>query len=668
MNRKSADWIVEHRRGILILALILSVVCAGLMLRVRIVTDMTEYLPATSQMKQGVDKMAEEFADLSMPSTIRVMFGDLADEQKQQIADELRAMEDVTSVSKRESDEGSYTLYTVSTFLPYASEKETALETAIEERYADLGVVVRNDDTAMDSVVPLPVIATAIVILFVTLFVLCASWVEPFLFLGTIGIAIVLNMGTNIIQGSVSQTTYAIAALIQLVLSMDYSIILMSRYRQEKEEMPHPLTEEDRREAMKRALMHAFSSVASSGFTTVVGLLMLVFMRFRIGLDLGIVLGKGVFLSMVCVLTILPALILYFDHPIERLAKKVPSFPTGALASFSYRFRRPMALLFVALFVFAWVMQSRSDTSYYLSMDDPIAEVFDSSNPIVVLYGNEDEGKVGTMLKELEGDERVASVTSIATMTPDSDEDGGLLGGLLQWATKTALSSQLKGETCSLAVLYLDLPAESEDTTTFLNELTGSLDAAVNTGYYLVGESVMVYEMQQTFSRELLLITILTAASIFLVVLFTFRNVLIGLILVMIVQCGVYLTVMTTSIIGYDMYYLALLVVQCILMGATVDYGILFTNYYREMRRTQDIQQALASTYQHCLDTILTSAVFMILGTGAIGASPADPTIAQICQTISIGVTCTTLLILFVLPGMLGGLDRFIIDKKSGSR
>ena len=131
----------------------------------------------------------------------------------------------------------------------------------------------------------------------------------------------------------------------------------------------------------------------------------------------------------------------------------------------------------------------------------------------------------------------------------------------------------------------------------------------------------------------------------------------------LLVQCGVFLTVSTTWLLGYKMYYLALLIVQCILMGATVDYGILFTNYYREMRWDRGIKEALKETYQRSIHTILTSALFMVIVTGAIGFSPIEPTIAQICLSISLGAASATILVIFILPGILAALDRFVVRK-----
>ena len=173
----------------------------------------------------------------------------------------------------------------------------------------------------------------------------------------------------------------------------------------------------------------------------------------------------------------------------------------------------------------------------------------------------------------------------------------------------------------------------------------------------------MVYEMQNSFDKELLIITLLTALSIFIVVAITFRSLAIPLILVLIVQCGVFITSSVIGLQGNSIFYLALLIVECILMGATIDYGILFTNYYREMRQTMDVKEALIAAYKGSIHTILTSGSIMVFVTAIIGPFYGNPTVEQIISTLSIGCLSAIILILFILPGILVLCDRWVIKK-----
>ena len=1073
--KRIAGWIVDGHNFVLLFMLIIAVLCGFLIPKVEINTDMTKYLPDNSQMSQGLEIMKENFGNMSTSQTIRVMFKDLNAEQITATKSYLESIENVDSVSyvadSPDYNKDGYTKFVVNTSFTYGSPEEVGIEKAIKTAFSSYEMELMNDNTSsMD--MPWGMVIVAIILLFIILFIMSGSWFEPVLFMATVGIAVVINMGTNIVLGSVSQITMSIAAILQLVLSMDYSIILMNRYRQEKAKF------DDNEEAMKVAWRGAFSSVTSSGMTTVIGLSMLVFMSFKIGMDLGLVLAKGVLLSMICVLTILPALILMFDSVIENTEKKELHIPMGLISRFQYKMRKPIVIFFVVLFVASFIGQNFSKTVYSLSPEDPIADVFTPSNPIVALYHNEDEEKMAALAEELEKDENVKSVLSYSTtlgreftsqgmvdmidgmgipMSIDSSllnviyynyYDGKLLpmsasefmnfisdeivtnpafsgfigadmtqnlsklktfsnakdlttpknsqelasvfgmnaddlkqtfilyysknGGvdygkmtMKQFAdfvvndvstnpryanmfdeeTKTQLTklseftdkeavtkklspdemanvmgiskdnvlllyaynyeylktsgnvvydnviadyvawnivecphkmsvqelvnfvddnkstfssmmepeqlaqlstgkkvinatvsgkaytpsqmagivgfdvtqikqlyllyicnygntdgwklsvqnfvnfvdgnvlnnkdyagyidadsasslksakalinavvsgkkyeagemakifgglsedlnestvemlylyssslknsnpewkltiremfryvsedmindqrfsaimddnkkneilgmksqlddgiNQLLGENYSLMMIETSLPTESGKTTQFMAKITDTFDKSLENKVYLIGNTPMSYEMEQSFDKEFLFITLLTAVAIFIVVLFTFRSVLIPAVLVLLVQCGVYVTMSVNGLAGYSMYYLAVLIVQCILMGATIDYGILYTNYYRESRKTMDIKGAILSAYNGSIHTILTSGLVMILVTGAVGFSPVDPTIAQICRIISIGALSATLLILFVLPGLVATCDRVITRTKKDKK
>ncbi|MCM1181652.1 MAG: MMPL family transporter [Clostridium sp.] len=223
---------------------------------------------------------------------------------------------------------------------------------------------------------------------------------------------------------------------------------------------------------------------------------------------------------------------------------------------------------------------------------------------------------------------------------------------------------QLVSEKYARMIINTGYAEESPETTAFLSDLMRECSENLSGDVYFIGNSVMNYEMQQIFDSELLFITLLVAIAIFLIVALTFRSVFIPLILVLVVQCGVYATISVIGLQGDSIYYLALLIVECILMGATIDYGILFTNYYCENRKTLPVKEALTAAYTGSTHTILTSGLILILVTAIVGNFFAEPTVSAIVKTVSIGALCATLLILFVLPGVLAVCDRLIIRKK----
>ena len=258
----------------------------------------------------------------------------------------------------------------------------------------------------------------------------------------------------------------------------------------------------------------------------------------------------------------------------------------------------------------------------------------------------------------------VDKVINDARFIPFIDED--MKASLLE--NKTALEDgkkQLVGDEYSRLVITTTYSNESEATTAFLNSIEDYAKGNMSGKVYLIGESAMTHEMQRIFDTELTFITLLTALAIFLIVMFTFRSLSIPLILVLLVQCGVYITVTVTGILSGEIYYLALLIVECILMGATIDYGILFTNYYCESRKTLNVKEALAKAYEGSIHTIMTSGLVLVIVTAIVGGMFEDATVASIVRTISIGSFCAIMLIIFVLPGILATCDKLIIKKKS---
>ena len=895
--KRLASFIVNKRIIILSAMLILTAVCAFLMPKVSVNSDMTKYLPDDSSMKQGISLMEKEFPTEEENYTVRVMFKRLDIEKKVELKDALAAIENVDSVTydmdSSDYNSGEYTLYILNTKYGYDTEEEAAIEKRVTEKFSGYEVTVENDDTSAPDI-PLSVYLAAFGIILVVLLVSCGSYFEPVLFLITIGIAVVLNLGTNFFLGEISDVSFGIAAVLQLALSMDYSIILMNRYRQELKKT------DDRKEAMANALRAAFGSITGSAVTTIVGLLVLVFMSFKIGADIGIVLAKGVAFSMLCVFTVLPALILLSHKLIEKTEKKERAKKahkkglSAVLGGFSYRFRRVIAILFVVLFIATGYLQFGTKTVYTLSEKDTIADVFPKDNTIVLLYANADESKIADIVAALEKedvknivsypttigkqctvkemsdmlskmgeslqiDEKLLNIvyyhyrtngktdsmtlsdfigflsdkvavdpmfsgyideaaaeqlavlkpltetsTQTAPMppaalaqtlcmdaeqvtqlfmlrygteyTPDKtmslyefvsfltdnvlpkpeyavmfDEEakatlyqtkaiadavvsgkeftvkemaefvgkisdkfnrstvellylysaslkqenaqstmtpealvkyieelasGQSLSSLLTTEQKGGIAKareqldngarQLKGEKHSRLTVTTKLPVESEKTSSFVKGLTELCNEKLSGEYHLIGNSIMVDEMESGFGREQLFITLLTAVSIFIVVALTFRSLAIPAILVLIVQCGVFITVSVLGTIGGSMYYLALLIVECILMGATIDYGILFSSYYREVRTTLPVKEAIVAAYKGSIHTILTSGTIMVLITAVIGPLFGNPTIEQIVRTLSVGCASAMFLILFVLPGILALCDRVIVRKTKG--
>lgn len=812
MKRKLASFVVDHRRAIFALMVIVAAICAFLVTKVETNEDLTQYLPDKSAMKQGIDIMSDEFPEAQTSQTIRVMFNQLKPEEKEDIRARLQSIPYVTGVAWQ-ADHPDYnldsrTLYVVSTDAGYKSAEMKAIKKALNQAFQGYEMAWHDDDVGIPEV-PAWILLSGVAAILLILLVMCGSWIEPFLFLAGIGFAVIINQGTNIFQGSVSTVTASMSAILQLVLSMDYSIILSNRFKQERAK------NKDVAASMKTAVINAFSSIVSSGMTTVAGLLMLVFMSFKIGMDLGLVLAKGVFLSMFCVLVIMPGILISCDGLIRKTTKKSLRIPTKFLASFSNKKHAAITVAFVLVMAGALFLQQQTEIVYTMQREDPVADVFPADNTMVLVYQNDDEPNIPKICRTLEADSNVKSVacyySALATpytaeemawnmpemqdgiklngdllsmiyylryaedqslkmtaeeflnflsdhiagnemfeaymsgdqremlsqigdyagvvgmfagddpMTPKQMADmfsifspdinqeslelaflykAGIEDGDPQWTmtmeelfnflygtvqndprfspllgedAKAVLSdakeelaagkTQLVGETHSRMVITTKYPDEDVETFGFIDRLSSACDKAFKGEYYLVGNSVMNLEMSRSFGSEYLFITLLTAAVIFLIVSLSTRSFMIPLILVLIVQTGVFITVASIGLFGNSIYFLALLIVQCILMGATIDYGILFTNYYTENRRNTGKFEAVSKAYEGSIHTITTSGLILIIVPSIVGRFFQDPTITAIVDTIALGSLAAIALILVCLPGILITFDKFVARK-----
>lgn len=405
--RKVTDFIIEKRNYVLTIFIILSVVCLYLSTKVHINYDLTEYLPSTSETRIGMDIMNDEFPELDT-SALNVMFKDLSTEDKNKIKDELENIEGVSAVTYDDSDKynkDEYTLYEITVDGADDSKNAANVYKSVKDNYKDYEVYTSGEVATRNApVLNIAVIALAIFCAMIILIIMCDSYVEPFLFLFVIGLAVFLNKGTNIIFSSVSNITTSICAILQMALSMDYSIMLMNRYTQEKEHT------KNKEEAMKNALYHSFGSISSSSVTTIVGLLALVFMSFTIGRDLGIVLAKGVIFSLISIFLALPALILMFDSLIEKTQKKHFSMRLDWLGNFSFGIRHMAIFLFIIIFALSYFLKGNLQYEFTSKEQDDIARVFKENNQIALIYPSNEEDYVGAYCRSLEGTEKIDQI------------------------------------------------------------------------------------------------------------------------------------------------------------------------------------------------------------------------------------------------------------------
>lgn len=472
--KKITNFIVEKRYFILTTFLLLAGISAFLSTKVKINYDITEYLPSSSEIRKGIDIMNEEFSNTT--SSFNIMFKDLTDTEKEETYDYLKKIDGVNSITYQNNtsyNKDGYTMYIVSIDGESDSKNAKEVFSTIIEHYEDKEVYTSGEVAERNGdVVSLSIICIAIACAMVILIIMCESYIEPFLFLFSILIGVLLNKGTNIFFSNVSNITDSICAILQMALSMDYSIMLMNRYIQENEK------EKDKVKAMKTALYNAFKSISSSSVTTIVGLIALVFMSFTIGRDLGLVLAKGVLFSLLSIFTCLPALILISDKLIKKTKKKSPVIHLDKLGKIAYKGRYIAIFLFVLAFIGSYLLKGNLTILYTNSEEDKINEIFEENNQMAVVYKNEYEDIINNYCQKLEANEKVKEVLCYS----NTINQKLLYNELNTKLNDLGIDTKIDDELLKLVYYYYKNPKRNEKTTTtdFINFIENTIYKSEN--------------------------------------------------------------------------------------------------------------------------------------------------------------------------------------------
>lgn len=414
MKDRFAAFLVTNSRIILVIFIVLSLICGALIPFVNVNRDMTKYLPGDSSMRRGLDLMEAEFGK-EESSTLKIMFDDLSSkDEKLAMQADLETLPYAESVDYElpagrhgeDYNRENHTLYIVNSEYGQYSDQAAVLWQEANDRYTESHEVALGGtiDSANHSGLPVWIAASAVGLIFLVLIIMANSWAEPLAFLATVAAAVLINMGSYILFPSISKTTFGIVAILQLALSMDYSIMLLNRYRQQRQVCP------DKREAMRRALSLSFGAITGSSLTTFAGLLALLFMRFGIGADIGLALAKGVLISLLCIFTVLPSMLLALDDLMLRTPKPTLPFDLPRLSRFQFRGRVPLALLFASLLIAGFMARSGVDFSYaQYGSGDVIEAAFGHDNTIVMMYNEKDQAAAGALADQLDAREDVGS-------------------------------------------------------------------------------------------------------------------------------------------------------------------------------------------------------------------------------------------------------------------
>ena len=505
------------------------------------------------------------------------------------------------------------------------------------------------------------ILSVAVIMIFVVLCISTSAWSEPFLFLIVMGVAILLNRGTNIFIGTVSFLTNNVAMVLQLATSMDYSIFLLDAFAREKEK---GLSEE---QAMIHAIDAAINSIFASSLTTVVGFLALVSMKFTIGFDMGLVLAKGIVFSLLTVLFFMPAMILKFSRWNERRKHRpfLPSFE--GVGRFIYRIRWIPLIIMLILTPPAYVAQGMNDFLYGNSAvgasegtqvyedDQVISEQFGRSNMMLALYPNTSPVNEKEMSEKIEELPYVKSVTSMANTLPE---------GIPEEFLPYSVTSQLHTKDYGRMLIYIRTKTESEMAFQGSDEIQEILKQYYPDGAYLVGETPSTQDIKITITEDNTRVNTLSMLGVFLVVMFSFRSLVIPTVVMVPIEAAIFLNMAVPYLAGDTMVFMGYIIVSSIQLGATVDYSILLTNHYVACRKEMEKKEACIQALALSCPSIFTSGTIIILAGYIIHFISTTAAIGDLGHLIGRGALFSVILVLTVLPALLVLFDRIITSNE----
>lgn len=667
---------VRHTKTIITVFVLLTVICSVMALGVQINLDNTDYLPASSNAKQAVTQLTSDFG---MRGSAVLMIHEL---DPVKVMTLKKALLEIPQVQEVVWLDGMVNLETPPSFWEsrivnsfykagYArmnilfSDINDSIETqkgvdavqAVAGKDAFLAgpaVTSQHMVTRINNEVPI-YSAVAVVLIVIILFLSTTSWLEPLLFLISIGASILINMGLNLFSGSVSQTTFSSASILQLAVSMDYSVFLLHRFHEQR------AAGDGVKDAMVNAMTLSAKPVLASALTTIAGFFALVFMQFGIGPDLGLVLSRGVALSLLSVLTFLPALVIVTDKWVERWSHRELRLNFKHIAKYAVKARYfGLALLLVLAVVF-YLAQGRIQYYYAnenilpiddtaITADTAMREQYGDVEQSIILLPKEAPEKemaLGTALLKIPG---VSSVDGLYTQDTI---------GVPSEFLPTTLTDQFESENSRMMILRTDNGKENDAAF----ETVKQVRALVYSQYpnaKIAGEPFTYLDLKTVTDRDATVVAWLSVIFILIILLITFRSIPIAVMTVFLIQGAIWTNVGLVYFTQTPMSFISFIIIGAIQLGATVDYAILFLSRYKENRLLMSAKEAAARTISDTGKSIITSSGILMSATFSVYFIASIRTGSELCLFIGRGALISTLYVLLILPGLLVLLDPFI--------
>lgn len=735
-------FIVDKRNLIFLLYIFALIFCMFSSSWVQVENDITKYLPEDTVTRRGLAVMDREFVTFA---TADIMISNVSYDRAEKLCDDIEEIKGVGSVKFDNTNKhftGSSALLSVSFDDVEESEETKKAMDEIKELLKDYDSYISSSvgvsqDEALENDMRVIIVIVAVIILAVLLFT-SKAYAEVIPLILTFLAAALLNKGTNFMLGKISFISNSVAIVLQLALAIDYAIILCHRFSEEREHL-------EAREAIITALSKAIVEISSSSLTTISGLLALFTMQFMIGRDLGMVLVKAIFLSLLSVFTLMPGLLLLMSGWIDKTKHKNLVPKINLVGKFDIKTKKTMPVIFLVLMVVGFFLSNMCPYCYGFNnlstprkdetqiTRDKIASTFKKTSLVAIVVPSGNYKNEGAILNELEKYPEVDSTLGLSNtealdgymltdeITPRQfseiaevdyevakllyaayavqDEDYGEIVGNLD-SYKLPLidvfmflhdqidkkyvtlsddltsdindlydqlcdaKKQLESDNYSRMLVYLDLPEEGEETFAFLDTIDSVVKKYYPEDTYVVGDSTSDRDLSLSFSRDNIIISILSALFVIIVLLFTFNSAGLPILLILVIQGSIWINFSFPYLQQKDLYFLGYLIVTSIQMGANIDYAIVISGRYNDLKKTMPLEEAAVEALNQSFPTIITSGAILAAAGTSIGLVTTNGVISAIGICIGRGTLISIFLVMCVLPQILMIGDK-IIEKTS---
>ena len=676
---KTGKWIAKHRILIVLIGILLLIPSVIGTIKTRINYDILSYLPESLETVKGQDVMVDEFGtgafsmvvveDMPLKDVqkLKNKFEEIEHVKKVLWYDDIADISVPTSMMPKDlkniffADDSTMmlVLFDNTTSSDEAMEAVTNMRAIADKQCFISGMSGVVTDIKNLCLQELPIyVAIAALFSFIVLEITGTSFVVPILFLLCIGISILYNMGTNIFLGEISYLTQALVAILQLGVTMDYSIFLLDSFEENKKRFPG-----DKNRAMGHAISNTFKSIVSSSITTVAGFAALCLMTFALGKNLGIVMAKGVIIGVICCVTLLPAIILIFDPLIEKTKHKPLIKNTNRLSGFIIRHYKIWLVVFCIGLLPA--VYGNNHTKIYYNIDKSLPSTLDSNVAnkkledtfdmstmhIIMMDKNISNANKTTLMKDIEKVDGVKWAFGL-----NSVFGANVPNSMIPKDVKDMLQSD-EQELVFVCSKYSSATDESNSQIAAINDLVKKYDS----NGMVIGEAPLMKDLQDVTDIDLVNVNVASVAAIFIIIMLVFKSISVPIILVAFIEFAINVNMAIPFFQGIELPFVASIVVGTIQLGATVDYAILMTSrYQKERRKGSGKKEAVMNAHKACALSIMTSGFSFFAATFGVAWYSKVDMIGAICTLLSRGALISMACVIFILPAMFIIFDKVI--------